>query len=90
MFYVYAIQSSSGNRIYIGHTEDLIERLDYHNSGYVKSTSRDRPWRLVACQEVKSRSEARWIEGMLKKSKGSRTRGGKERHRRIGYAPEGG
>ena len=74
MFFVYAIQSPSKNRVYIGHTKDLDERLDYHNSGYVESTSSDIPWRLVAYQEFNNRSEARWLERKLKKSKGRRNK----------------
>ena len=61
------------NRIYIGHTKNLTERLKYHNSGYVKSTSHEKPWALIACQEFNSRSEARWVERQLKKSHGRRT-----------------
>jgi putative endonuclease len=61
-------------RVYIGHTKDLDERLDYHNSGYVESTSSDIPWRLVAYQELNNRSEARWLERKLKKSKGRRNK----------------
>jgi putative endonuclease len=72
MFIVYAIESSAIKRIYIGHTEDIDERLKYHNSGYVKSTSQDRPWRLVVFEKVESKNEARWLERSLKKSRGKR------------------
>ena len=74
MFYLYGIRSSITNRIYIGHTKNLTERLKYHNAGYVKSTSREKPWELVACQEFESRSEARWVERLLKNSQGTRTK----------------
>ncbi len=72
MFFVYAIQSLPSTRIYIGHTEDLVERLKYHNSGYVKSTVSDIPWQLVARQDFYNKSEARWLERKLKKSKDTR------------------
>ena len=74
MFFVYAIRSLSTNRIYIGHTKDFENRLNYHNSGYVTSTSRGKPWTLIALQKVVSRDEARWIERNLKNSKGKRTK----------------
>ena len=74
MFFVYAIVSVSSKRIYIGHTKDPIQRLAYHNSGYVKSTASDVPWRLLALEQTTSRSEARWIERQLKNSKGKRTK----------------
>ena len=69
---VYAIESESVNRIYIGYTKDIDARLKYHNSGYVKSTAKDRPWRLIALEIVKSKNKARWLERSLKKSRGKR------------------
>jgi len=72
MFVVYAIESLATKRVYIGHTQDLDKRLQYHNSGYVKSTSKDRPWKLVALEKAKSKNEAGWIERALKRSKGKR------------------
>jgi predicted GIY-YIG superfamily endonuclease len=74
MFCVYAIESLAIKRIYIGHTNHINARLKYHNSGYVKSTAKDRPWRLVALEKVESKDEARWIERSLKKSRGKRVK----------------
>ena len=70
---VYAIEDGSG-RIYIGQTEDLRVRIRSHNSGYVPSTRRDRPWRLIALEVLPSRSAARWLELQLKRSRGKRLR----------------
>ena len=72
MYYVYAIQSMPKERIYIGHTEQIDARLKYHNLGYVKSTFKDRPWRLVASETTDKRDEARWLERSLKRSRGKR------------------
>ena len=72
MFNVYAIESLNKKRIYIGQTKDLDKRLKYHNSGYVKSTAKDRPWRLIAFEKIKTHNEARWLERSLKKSRGRR------------------
>jgi putative endonuclease len=72
MCIVYAIQSLSTRRIYIGQTKDLDKRLRYHNLGYVKSTSRNRPWELMAFVRFRTSSEARWAERELKKSSGKR------------------
>ena len=74
MYYVYALQSVFKKRIYIGQTKDLNKRLHYHNSGAVKSTSKDKPWELIAFQKVESVSAARWLERHLKKSRGKRIR----------------
>jgi len=72
MFYVYAIESEAEKRIYIGHTNNIDNRLKYHNSGYVKSTLKDIPWRIVALEKTESKDQARWIERSLKKSLGKR------------------
>ena len=71
---VYAIKSLKTGRIYIGQTQNADKRLQYHNSGYVKSTCDDRPWQLYALQKVKSINEARWLERKLKRSQGMRLR----------------
>jgi len=72
MYFVYAIESLSKERIYIGHTSDFNKRLKYHNSGYVKSTSDDRPWLLLALEEFETRGKAMWFERELKRSRGKR------------------
>mgnify|MGYP001570873991 CR=1 FL=1 len=47
MYYVYLLKSIKFNRKYIGCTEDLQERVRYHNDGRVASTKLFKPWRLV-------------------------------------------
>ncbi len=79
MYYVYALQSVLKKRLYIGQTKDLNKRLQYHNNGAVKSTSKDKPWKLIALQEVESINVARWIERGLKRSRGKRIKWIKER-----------
>ena len=73
-YVVYAIASETSSRLYIGFTGDINTRLHYHNSGYVKSTAKDKPWRLVALEKHSSKSDARWTERSLKKSQGKRLR----------------
>jgi len=70
-FCVYAIQSGSG-RVYIGQTKDIESRLGLHNSGAVPSTRMDRPWRVIRVERVGTREEARYLEWMLKSSRGKR------------------
>jgi predicted GIY-YIG superfamily endonuclease len=72
MYFVYAILSVSKNRIYIGQTREMKQRLQYYNSGRVKSTKEGVPWQLIALQEVEDRDKARWIERGLKQSEGRR------------------
>jgi putative endonuclease len=68
--FVYAIESKISGRIYIGQTRDVEMRLSYHNSGYVKSTKMDKPWKLIALEEFEDKKSSRWRERQLKKSKG--------------------
>ena len=72
MFNVYAIESLTIKRVYIGHTKDINKRLKYHNSGYVKSTAKDMPWKIVALEKVENKEDARWLERSLKQSRGKR------------------
>jgi len=74
MYYVYAIKSCINGRIYIGQTKDLEKRLGFHNKGRVKSTINQRPWELVAVQDVESRTKATWVEKKLKNSHETRLR----------------
>lgn len=74
MMFVYVIKSKVSGRIYVGHTSDIEMRLDYHNSGYVKSTKLDSPWDLIAIEECEDRKAARWIEHQLKQSRGRRVK----------------
>lgn len=66
--------SFSKDRVYIGQTGDIEQRLRSHNSGRVKSTKDGVPWELVALEDIKDRATARWIERGLKKSKGRRNK----------------
>ena len=65
--YVYILYSESILRYYVGQTADIESRLLRHNKGYVKSTKRGLPWRLIYKIEVHSRSEALILEGKIKK-----------------------
>jgi putative endonuclease len=78
MYNVYAIQSGTSKRIYIGYTNNIDTRLNSHNSGYVKSTAKDKPWKIVAAEQVENKDEARWLEHSLKKSRGKRLKWIKE------------
>jgi putative endonuclease len=66
---VYVLYSDSIGRRYIGHTSDLEKRIKEHNAGRVKSTKAGVPWRIIAYKRYSSRSNARWIERSLKRSR---------------------
>ena len=70
MFWVYILENAKG-KFYIGQTADLEERLRDHNrtdcfDGHF--TRKNRPWRLVWCEQHETRSSAilreRQIKGM--------------------------
>jgi len=69
MFYVYILESKKDNSFYIGQTDDLEKRLDFHNQGLSKYTSRKLPWHIVYFEEYTTRKEALQRERFLKKQR---------------------
>lgn len=69
MFVTYILYSESGDRYYIGHSENLEMRLSYHNEGRVKSTRGYRPWKVVYFEEFSTKLEANRRELEIKKKK---------------------
>ena len=72
MFYTYILQSDKSKRYYIGHTSDLQERINRHNSGNVTATRNKGPWKIVYFEEFDSKLAANQRELNIKKMK-SRT-----------------
>ena len=71
--FTYAIYNKQCNKIYIGQTENLDERIILHNNKkFVGSyTSRfNGKWELIYKEEVKSRKEALTREKQLKSYRG--------------------
>jgi len=66
MYTVYIIESESTGRWYYGHTADLADRMERHNSGRSMATKGRGPWRLIATKEFLSKGEAMSFEQMLK------------------------
>ncbi|MBU4421633.1 GIY-YIG nuclease family protein [Candidatus Parcubacteria bacterium] len=66
MYYCYILQSQKNNHYYIGSTSDIVNRLDSHNKGCVRSTKRDIPWDLVYKKNFESRGEAMKKEKQIK------------------------
>ena len=67
--YLYILYSESSDSYYIGVTNDLDERLQRHNAGYVKSTKSKRPWIRIYFKEYDSKTEAMNRERKLKNLK---------------------
>jgi len=71
MFTVYALYSEKYNKIYIGQTSDIIQRLAYHNVTAIKSwTLKYRPWKCIYTEVCNTRADAIRREKQLKSSKG--------------------
>jgi putative endonuclease len=69
---VYAIYSKKLDIIYIGQTSNLEHRLQEHQRGYSKFTSRADDWALIYSEEAQSRGEAMKRERQLKSAGGRR------------------
>ncbi|MFN5032575.1 MAG: GIY-YIG nuclease family protein [Flavobacteriia bacterium] len=57
-YYSYVLRSAKNGILYKGSTQNLEKRLQTHNSGKVKFTSKNIPWELVISEEFSTRSEA--------------------------------
>ena len=70
-FTVYVLYSRTHNKIYIGYTSDLANRLDSHNI-YAKKgyTVRYRPWEVIYTEHFKLKQQAIKREKQLKSAKG--------------------
>ena len=68
MHWVYILKSYK-NKYYVGASDNLSSRTDYHNSGRVKSTRAYRPWKLIYTEQYHTLSEARVRENQIKKWK---------------------
>ena len=71
MYFIYILYSSSLDKYYVGYTQDLVLRIERHNSGWGKFSSRGIPWTLVYKEEFEMKFEAikREREIKLKKSR---------------------
>ena len=69
MFYTYVLKSQKDQKLYIGSTEDLKDRVERHNRGQSKATRNRRPLKVMGYKNFKSRSEAVKFEYYLKSLK---------------------
>ena len=69
MFYTYIIQSQCDNSYYIGHSSDIKIRLEHHNLGLSRYTSKKVPWILVYIETYQTKGEASKRELFLKKQR---------------------
>ncbi len=65
-FYTYILFSTTKERYYTGHTEDLARRVTEHNNGKSSWTRSGVPWELIYYFESSSKSEAMKLENKIK------------------------
>ncbi|MCE4565071.1 GIY-YIG nuclease family protein [Maribellus sp. CM-23] len=63
------MQSEQDRSYYIGFTSNLEIRLEYHNSGKSRYTSRKLPWRIVYSESYATKSDALKREKFLKQQR---------------------
>ena len=67
-YWVYVLRNPEG-KYYIGLTDDVARRLNDHNSGHSKWTSKFGPWEVVWQKGPMTLGEARKLENWLKRQK---------------------
>jgi len=68
MFYVYLLRNDVTGEIYIGSTGDIKRRINEHNKGGKKFTTRkEGVWELIYTEIYKSSADAKLRESKLKK-----------------------
>ncbi|WP_347050156.1 GIY-YIG nuclease family protein [Flavobacterium olei] len=67
MFYVYIIYSKTFDVYYKGFSENISQRLLYHNDNNSRYTSNKGPWELVYSKAFETKKEALIEELRLKK-----------------------
>ncbi len=70
MYYTYAIASLKRQYIYIGLSQNIQQRLAYHNLGYNRTTKPYRPFKLIYLKKFDGRMDARNHEKLLKTTSG--------------------
>ncbi|GGD57985.1 GIY-YIG nuclease family protein [Muriicola marianensis] len=63
---VYVLYSEKLEKYYVGFTSDLTERIERHNTGRSRFTSRGIPWKLIRVFDCASRLEAIRLEKCIK------------------------
>ncbi len=72
MIYVYVLQSSFDDGLYIGMSGDLRRRFGEHQGGESRSTKDRRPWTLIYYEAYLEKADAEGRERFLKSGGGRR------------------
>ncbi len=69
MHYVYFLWSKKLQKIYIGETTNVKNRVDFHNKGLQRYKKKRIPWQFIAHVPFETKIEAKMEESRLKKCK---------------------
>jgi len=69
-YYVYVLISEIDDNFYTGYTSNLGQRIEMHNKGEVRSTSKRRPLKLVYWEGCLNQQDATRREKYLKSGNG--------------------
>ncbi|WP_421808450.1 GIY-YIG nuclease family protein [Flagellimonas sp.] len=71
-YFVYIIYSKSLDRYYVGHSQDLDDRMNRHNRGRSKYTKTAKDWEVKYTERYFTRSEAmNWEKDIKRKKAGN-------------------
>ena len=70
MFYVYLIVTENKNKLisYVGYTNNLVKRINLHNSSKGAKFTKGRIWKLIYYKKFNSKNKALKEEHKLKKN----------------------
>ncbi len=71
-YYVYVLKSDKDGNNYVGYTNNLKERLAFHNEGKVQSTKNRLPFKLIYFEGCVNQQDATKREKYLKTAWGKR------------------
>ncbi|MFO8088161.1 MAG: GIY-YIG nuclease family protein, partial [Bacteroidales bacterium] len=58
IYYFYIIYSKSVDKYYLGHSQDLVDRLRKHNSNHKGFTGKANDWEVVYSESYSNKSDA--------------------------------
>ncbi len=68
MFYVYILKSKKDNKLYIGYSSNLRQRIKEHQDGRSYSTKNRRPFELIYYEAYRNEEDAKVRERSFKHS----------------------
>ena len=66
MFFTYVLLSKKDNKLYVGWTNNIENRISRHNKGLVKATEARKPFELIYYEACKDKNNAITREKQLK------------------------